>query len=106
MEHFQSIHKNPAPSQKSKRHGVLPVPRASRSYVPITKSYRPSRILTRQNLLHPMQLRNIYNSTHNVKNRAARHLLAQHLMDKMLHVFDPSGKKVTIETLLKINPAI
>ena len=53
-----------------------------------------------------MRLRNRFNTTHNFKHRAARHLLAQHLTDKMLHVFDPSRKRETIDTLLKLNPVI
>jgi hypothetical protein len=38
------------------------------------------------------------------KQRAAQHLLAQHLTSKLLHIFDTTGKKQTIDSLLRSNP--
>ena len=40
----------------------LPAPQISTSYVPIPKSYKPSRTNTRHNLLHPMRLQNQFQS--------------------------------------------
>ena len=40
----------------------------------------------------------------NYKNRAARQLLAQYLESKILHIFDPAGKKQNINSLLKNEP--
>ena len=51
-------------------------------------------------------MRNQSHHQNSFKHRAATHLLAQHVTDNMLHVFHPSGKKQTIDTLLKSNPTV
>ena len=53
-----------------------------------------------------MLLSNRYNNTHNFRYRAAQHLLAQNLTCKLLHVFDGTDRKESIDFLLKSNPHI
>ena len=91
---------------KPKSHHSLPPPRIATSYVPIPKSYKPTRQTVGYNLLHPMRLRNQSYHPQSFKHRAATHLLAQNITENMLHVFNPSGKKQTIDTLLQTNPIV
>ena len=75
-----------------------------RSYIPIPKNYKLTRTSSRPS--HPILLRSRYNNTHNFQHRAAQYLLAQNLTCKLLHVFDGTGRKESIDPLLKSNPNI
>jgi hypothetical protein len=101
LHEYNSIPKH-TPRQKAIKHTQLPLPRTPASYIPFPKHFKPTR--TYKNPVHPMLLRNRFKSQHSYRHRAARHLLAQNLTGKLLHIFDDAGKKQSLDTLLRLNP--
>ena len=78
-------------------HYQLALPRIPGSYIPISKHYKLTR--TNSRLSHPILLRNKYNGTHSFQHRAAQYLVAQNLICKLLHVFDDTSRKESINSL-------
>ena len=99
LDKYKTIPKAAKPNLKrDKRIGLRHLPQIAQHYIPIPKSYKPTR-----STVHPMLLRRRYlhqNKLSNPKSTAAKYILAQHVMDKMNHVFDEKGKKKTLDRLL------
>jgi hypothetical protein len=103
LDEYTSIPKRHT-HEKVTKYRQLPLPRTPASYIPFPKHYQSSR--TYKNPVHPMTLRNRFNTQHSFRHRAAQHLLAQNLTNKLLHVFDTTGRKQSLDTLLRQNPEI
>jgi hypothetical protein len=103
LDEYASIPKHNT-QQKLKEYKQLPLPRTPASYIPFPKHFKSTRTFT--NPIHPMLLRSRFNNKHSFRHRAAQHLLAQNLTSKLLHVFDSTGRKQSIDTLLRQNPKI
>ena len=100
IKQFKNIPKSSINIRHKKPASKLPNHQASfSSYIPIPKSFRS----TRQSYSHPMLLRKKYhkNQATKYKHKAAKHLLAQYLSNKVNHIFDQLGKKKSIDQLLK-----
>ena len=106
LEKYKKIPKATSQERKTEKRNPLPPPRIPQSYVPIPKSYTPSRVPTRPDRAHPMLLRRRFTPFNSFRHRATQHLLAQNIVNNMMHVFDTSGRKESIDTLLKGAPKI
>ena len=97
----------PKATRSSLRSKLIPnmKPRIAPSYIPIPKSYKSMR----QSTSHPMLLRKRFSTIRrqpSYKHLAAQSILTNEVTNNMLHIFNEEGNKLSLDKLLRDNPAI